>query len=154
MSVASDRLNYITREVLNFTGNVSVAQVSRDTEIPYSTLLKVRRGEAELSSKYNTILKEYYSKNVYYNLRSTGLNSIQANRFRNGNVQNVSTLTERIYEKIDFYATGTTIMKCSKTNYFPSSAEIKKIYAESYKSIQKGLGKSQQSVEDWLKWSS
>lgn len=154
MSVASDRLNYITREALNFTGNVSVAQVSRDTEIPYSTLLKVRRGEAELSSKYNTILKEYYSKNVYYNLRSTGLNSVQSNRYRNGNVQNVSTLTERIYEKIDYYATGTTISRVSKSNFYPSPAEIKKIYEESYKAIQKGLGKSQQSVEDWLKWTS
>ena len=154
MSVASDRVNYITKIEVNYTKKVSINALSKATDIPYSTLYYVSKGERELPSKYNDVLKNYYSHEVYYNLRGTGLNSVQSNRFRNSAVEKVSSLTSQIYQSLDYYTSGTVISKASKLDYLPSKKEIEEMYDKALEAIQNGLTKSKQSVEDWIQYGS
>ncbi|MDD5360445.1 MAG: helix-turn-helix domain-containing protein [Sulfurovaceae bacterium] len=154
MSLNLDRINYVLNKSLNYTKNVSISQASKDSGIPYTTLYYFVKGGRTLPDKYNTNLKSLYTTNVYYNLRETGLNSIQSNRFRYSNPEKVSNMTEQIYAALDYYATGTAITKASKLDYMPSKEEWKYFYDKAFESQKKGLNTSKQSVEDWVEYGS
>lgn len=154
MSLQNDRINYILDVKLNYTSNISISQASKETGIPYTSLYNFVRGNRDLPSKYNDTLTKYYNTNVYYNLRQTGLNSIQSNRFRYSNPEKVSLMTEQIYAALDYYATGTAIKMISKLDYLPSNEEFKMLYDKAYEAQKSGLNKSKQSVESWIEFGS
>lgn len=154
MSLQNDRINYVLLKEKNLTQNISINRASTESGIPYTTLYNFVKGLRDLPNKYNDTLSKYYRTNVYYNLRSTGANSIQSNRFRYSNPVAVFDVTQQIYDTLNYYALGTATMKAAKLNYKPSAKEWKFLYDSAYEAQKRGLGKTKASIEEWTEFGS
>lgn len=75
MSWSQDRLAALSQRH-------SYRTISRETGIPVSSISYVIRGQRKLPSKHIRQLRNYYSRDVYAQLRSAGLNPRIARRYR------------------------------------------------------------------------
>lgn len=91
----------------------SVAEMSRETGIPYRTLLRVKAG-GEMPSAYRTEAQNLYGRETYARLRVVGTPIQEATRLRGGVLDRVKQTESLIKQKVDFWAEGSYLMSFRK----------------------------------------
>lgn len=75
MSWAAERLAVLRK-------SVSYRKISEETGIPISTISYTVREQRVLPAKYTQSLRNYYSRNIYKQLRDVGMSPQSARRYR------------------------------------------------------------------------
>lgn len=103
MSIWSDRLNWITE-------THSLANVSRETGVPYRQLLSIKAGGITPPG-FGDTMTNYWGRYTYNRMIETGVPRWQAARYRGGGLGSVQTLTLLVSRLVDQWAFGAALVR-------------------------------------------
>ena len=134
---------------VNFVGNrMSDTEMSRLTGIPRSTIGFVHRGERDLPSEYNSVMRNLYQRTAYAEMRDSGASAEIAKKFSwysPGRVEQVDELYEELTSKKAF---GVTLREQIEAEDEGSPFNFTDRYTEVLEQIKANYRKSKKDWQD------
>lgn len=146
MSKLSTRLTYITGS------GISLNRISNETEIPYSTLWYFANGQRNLPEKYENALYNMYTRTTYANLRESGLNSTQANRFRWYAPDSVIKIETQVQEVILEYAKYGLAQKATREGVIATEDWVSQNIGDYVQKIKDNFAASSITKEEYIQY--
>lgn len=126
------------------------AWISRATGIPASTLSYVARGLRDLPIEYRDSVRNTYQSEAYYNLKTVGLSSNQANRFKWYVPESVINVETNFISKVDYLTIGHIGQKLKDLGRSATETEVLDLWNEARDETVDALQHSKQPVENIL----
>jgi hypothetical protein len=128
----------------------TLTSISQSTGIPISTLSYVSRGERNLPSKYTSVLRNYYQRNTYQIMRSSGISVNQAHRFSWYNPEKVQSILVEFETKIKYLTEGYVANYKKYIDGEIEDDQVMELWYDGEEAIRKGIEESDQPYETWL----
>lgn len=121
--------------------------ISEITGIPQSTLSYVVNEQRELPTKYENTLYNAYRSTAYGRLKDSGLSTIEANRFKGGNVDRVRAAGRMFEEMVDFSTQSAVNLEKWRRGGIMTEAEQEDYAAYVHDSVVRGYQHSNEQSE-------
>jgi len=146
MSKLYNRLNYI------LGSGKSLNQVSKETEIPYSTLWYYQNGQRNLPDKYENSIYNMYTRTSYAKLKEAGLNATQANRFRWYAPDSVIKIETQVTEAVLEYSKYALGQKAAREGIIATEDWIAQNIDDYMTKIKKNFSNSPITKEEYVQY--
>jgi len=131
---------------------LSLRAVSRQANIPYTTLWRLKQGQTRLTGDYAKRLRNIYQRTVYHHLRDLGFPAHSARRWSWYSPERVLEVEARFNLLVEELTTGVYASRVEKLEREGQPYSDVKVWKESEEAILEGLSQSDLDIEDWEKY--
>lgn len=140
------------RKVQFLYQQTTLSKISEETGIPASSLSYISRGLRDVPRVYKTTLANFYRREAYDRLRTVGLSSYQANRFRWHAPEKVLEVENTMREKLMELTLGALSSRAKGAGGNIDPESLFKMFGEELNRMVKAIQKSPKNYEDIEKY--
>lgn len=131
------------------TDRYSVAAISRETGLPYRTLLAARSNYQVLDYASRTKIGSLYKSTTTDELSSVGFSRSQARKMNELTPAEIDHIKNTTKERVDYFATGNVMRSLGIDSLDLSDRNILDLYNQYAERIRSAIARNQTSY-DWL----